>query len=73
MTLAEFARLLEGRGPDLAGWPEGEARAALELMTASEAAQDLFAAATAAGLEDGGAAIDPAFVEAILARIATDK
>jgi hypothetical protein len=73
MTLAEFARLLEGRGPDLRGWPDGDARAALDLMAASEAAQDLFAAATAAGLENGGAGPDPAFVEAILARIATDE
>jgi hypothetical protein len=73
MTLAEFARLLEGRGPDLTGWPDEDARAALDLMAASAAAQDLFAAATAEGLAAGDPGVDAAFIEAVLARIATDE
>lgn len=47
MDMATFKARLEELGADLARWPPAEAEAALDLLAATPAAQDLFAHATA--------------------------
>ena len=56
MTLTEWRDHLEILGPDLSAWPPSLAEAGLTLMRVSEAAQDLFAAASdgVGGHRDGG-------------------
>ncbi|PLR20133.1 hypothetical protein SGCZBJ_21900 [Caulobacter zeae] len=47
MDLKLFEARLKALGARLDRWPEGEAEAALDLLTTSEAAQELFAQVTA--------------------------
>lgn len=54
MDLATFRGLLEEHGPELDRWPGELLDAALALLSADEAAQAAFAAATAAQISDAG-------------------
>lgn len=47
MDIARFKANLSALGADLECWPQAEAEAAVSLLAASRAAQDLFARATA--------------------------
>ena len=47
MDFARFRSNLAARGADLSAWPDTEAEAAIALLRASPAAQDLFAQAVA--------------------------
>ena len=51
MTLTEFRDALERWGPELGAWPAPLIEDALDLMTASDAAKDAYAAAMAGALE----------------------
>lgn len=50
MTLTELHDTLDRLGPDISAWPATLAEPALDLMSVSDAAKDLFAAATEASL-----------------------
>jgi hypothetical protein len=50
MTLTELHATLDRLGPDISAWPAALAEPALDLMAVSDAAKDLFAAATEASL-----------------------
>ena len=50
MTLTELHATLDRLGPDISAWPLALAEPALDLMAVSDAAKDLFAAATEASL-----------------------
>ncbi|WAC60689.1 hypothetical protein [Brevundimonas sp. SL130] len=50
MTLTELHATLDRLGPDLSVWPSTLAEPALDLISVSDAAKDLFAAATEASL-----------------------
>lgn len=51
MTLTEFHTALDQWGPDLGAWPAPLAEPALDLLSVSNTAKDLFAAAVAASLD----------------------
>jgi hypothetical protein len=48
MTLTELHATLDRLGPDISAWPSPLAEPALDLISVSDAAKDLFAAATEA-------------------------
>lgn len=50
MTLTELHATLDRLGPDLSVWPATLAEPALDLISVSDTAKDLFAAATEASL-----------------------
>jgi hypothetical protein len=50
MTLTELHATLDRLGPDISAWPSPLAEPALDLISVSDAAKDLFAAATEASL-----------------------
>ncbi|WP_299172980.1 hypothetical protein [uncultured Brevundimonas sp.] len=50
MTLTELHATLDRLGPDISAWPSVLAEPALDLISISDAAKDLFAAATEASL-----------------------
>lgn len=54
MTLVQFRALVARYGPAVDDWPQGERDAALNLLQASPAAQDLFAEACLADDDDDG-------------------
>jgi hypothetical protein len=74
MDLAEFAGLLETFGADLARWPVGSAPLAIDLLQASPAAMDLFAAATAEDMAvfGDGKPADPEWLKRVLDAAASD-
>ncbi|MDR3511963.1 MAG: hypothetical protein P4L73_10025 [Caulobacteraceae bacterium] len=47
MTLSQFEALIARFGPVVDNWPADEVEAALDLLQASERAQDIFAGASA--------------------------
>lgn len=51
MTLTELHAALDRLGPDISAWPASLAEPALDLISVSDAAKDLFAAATEAAFE----------------------
>lgn len=51
MTLTELHAALDRLGPDISAWPSSLAEPALDLISVSDAAKDLFAAATEAAFE----------------------
>lgn len=62
MDLKLFEARLKALGAALDRWPEDEAEAALDLLTTSEAAQDLFARVTAEDMgvfDDAGGDLSP--------------
>lgn len=62
MDLKQFEARLRALGAALDRWPEDEAEAALDLLTTSEAAQDLFARVTAEDMgvfDDAGGDLSP--------------
>lgn len=62
MDLKLFEARLKALGARLDRWPEDEAEAALDLLTTSEAAQDLFAQVTAQDMDvfdDAGGDLSP--------------
>lgn len=50
MTLTELHATLDRLGPNISAWPAALAEPALDLIAVSDAAKDLFAAATEASL-----------------------
>jgi hypothetical protein len=50
MTLTELHATLDRLGADISAWPSSLAEPALDLISVSDAAKDLFAAATEASL-----------------------
>jgi hypothetical protein len=50
MTLTELHATLDRLGPDISAWPATLAEPALDLIAVSDAAKDLFAAATESSL-----------------------
>ena len=50
MTVTELQTALDRHGPDLAVWPSGLAEDAIDLISVSDVAKDLFAAATETAL-----------------------
>ena len=51
MTLTELHAALDRLGADISAWPASLAEPALDLISVSDAAKDLFAAATEAAFE----------------------
>jgi hypothetical protein len=69
MIGSRFSRRLAQRGPDLAGWPESERKAALRLLRRSAAARRRYVAALDddAGLGIEAATVDPAVTARLMA------
>lgn len=59
MTLTELTAALDRLGPDLSGWPLDLCEAALDLISVSDAAKDLFAARSEAALQSEPAPMPP--------------
>ena len=51
MTLTELHDTLDRLGPDISAWPSALAEPALDLISVSNAAKDMFAAATEATMD----------------------